>query len=55
MSARVLVALIFGLCVSSASFAQQSTAESLTGVIRDGSGAVVPGATVIVGTMTPLL
>ena len=47
MFVRLLFAIVFGLCVSVPSLAQ-SGVESLNGVIRDSSGAVVPGATVIV-------
>ena len=44
MSLRIVFAVVFTLSFSVQSFAQQS----LSGVIRDSSGAVVPGATVIV-------
>lgn len=44
MSLRILLAIVFSVSFSASAFAQQA----LTGVIRDSSGAVVSGATVIV-------
>ena len=41
---RRVVLVVLALFVSSAAFAQ----DQLSGVVRDGSGAVVPGATIVV-------
>ena len=44
--AFVTMALVLALCPSSA--AAQSTTGSISGVINDESGAVLPGATIVV-------
>src|SRR5437016_12326381 len=40
-----IVRLVFGLCVLAGSVAAQETRGSLSGIVTDSSGAVVPGAT----------